>query len=38
MRYWLLKSEPHKYSWTKMLSDGRTHWDGVRNFPGGELI
>ncbi|MGH7087381.1 MAG: EVE domain-containing protein [Stellaceae bacterium] len=32
MRYWLLKSEPGKYSWDKFVADGRTHWDGVRNF------
>ena len=32
MAYWLLKSEPAKYSWDKMVADGRTHWDGVRNF------
>ncbi len=31
MASWLLKSEPHKYGWDKMVSDGRTHWDGVRN-------
>ena len=29
--YWLLKSEPFKYSWDQMEADGRTHWDGVRN-------
>ena len=29
--YWLLKSEPFKYSWDQMVADGRTHWDGVRN-------
>ena len=32
MAYWLLKSEPTKYSWEQMVKDGRTHWDGVRNF------
>lgn len=31
MRYWLLKSEPFKYSWEQLVRDGRTHWDGVRN-------
>ena len=31
MAYWLLKSEPFKYSWSQMVADGRTHWDGVRN-------
>ena len=32
MRYWLLKSEPMKYSWDRLVTDGRTHWDGVRNY------
>ncbi len=32
MQYWLVKSEPEKYSWEKFKSDGRTFWDGVRNF------
>jgi predicted RNA-binding protein with PUA-like domain len=31
MAYWLVKSEPHKYSWDDMVRDGRTIWDGVRN-------
>lgn len=29
--YWLLKSEPFKYSWDDLVRDKRTHWDGVRN-------
>ncbi|WP_207426120.1 EVE domain-containing protein [Pedobacter sp. SYSU D00535] len=32
MNYWLVKSEPFKYSWEKFNEDGRTFWDGVRNF------
>lgn len=32
MKYWLLKSEPFKYAWSKLVADGRTHWDGVRNY------
>jgi len=32
MAYWLLKSEPVKYPWSQMVKDGRTHWDGIRNF------
>ena len=32
MAHWLLKSEPAKYSWDQLVKDGRTHWDGVRNF------
>lgn len=29
---WLVKSEPVKYPWTKLVEDGRTFWDGVRNY------
>ena len=32
MRYWLVKSEPFKYSWDNMVKDGTTYWDGVRNY------
>ncbi len=32
MNYWLIKSEPHKYSWDKFTQDGKTFWDGVRNY------
>ncbi len=32
MNYWLVKSEPFKYSWDKFLQDGSTFWDGVRNY------
>ena len=32
MAHWLLKSEPFKYSWEKLVREKRTHWDGVRNF------
>ncbi len=32
MNYWLVKSEPFKYSWTKFNDDKRTFWDGVRNY------
>lgn len=32
MQYWLVKSEPFKYSWEKFNEDGRTFWDGVRNY------
>jgi predicted RNA-binding protein with PUA-like domain len=31
-QYWLMKSEPVKYSFAQLLKDGRTAWDGVRNF------
>ena len=32
MRYWLMKSEPDDYSFDDLLKDGRTMWDGVRNY------
>lgn len=32
MNYWLVKSEPFKYSWQDLLDDGSTYWDGVRNY------
>ncbi|MHA4896476.1 EVE domain-containing protein [Pedobacter sp. PWIIR3] len=32
MKHWLVKSEPFKYSWDKFNVDGRTFWDGVRNY------
>lgn len=32
MAYWLLKSEPFKYSWEQLVADKKTHWDGVRNY------
>lgn len=31
-RYWLMKSEPNTYSIDDLARDGRTHWDGVRNY------
>ncbi|TWR27793.1 EVE domain-containing protein [Mucilaginibacter achroorhodeus] len=32
MNHWLVKSEPFKYSWEKFNKEGRTFWDGVRNY------
>jgi predicted RNA-binding protein with PUA-like domain len=32
MNYWLAKSEPFKYSWEQFMKDGKTVWDGVRNY------
>lgn len=32
MQYWLVKSEPFKYSWQQFLADGVTFWNGVRNY------
>ncbi len=29
--FWLVKSEPVKYSFADLRRDGRTVWDGVRN-------
>lgn len=31
-QFWLVKSEPVKYSWEKFVKDGETVWDGVRNY------
>ena len=33
MAYWLIKSEPFKWSWDQQVAAGKkgTHWDGVRN-------
>ena len=27
-----MKSEPDVYPWSQLVEDGRTHWDGVRNY------
>lgn len=32
MNFWLVKSEPFKYSWEQFVKDKRTFWDGVRNY------
>ena len=32
MAYWLVKSEPNTYSWDQFQKDGKTFWDGVRNY------
>lgn len=32
MAYWLIKSEPFKYSWEQFQKDKKTFWDGVRNY------
>jgi predicted RNA-binding protein with PUA-like domain len=31
-QYWLVKQEPEAYAWTDFVRDGRTSWEGVRNF------
>jgi predicted RNA-binding protein with PUA-like domain len=30
--YWLVKSEPSVYPWSKLVEEGSAVWDGVRNF------
>ncbi|HLV20275.1 MAG TPA: EVE domain-containing protein [Polyangiaceae bacterium] len=30
--HFLIKSEPYKYPFSQLVTDGRTTWDGVRNF------
>ena len=32
MQYWLVKSEPDDYSFDQLRQDGRTAWDGIRNY------
>ncbi len=32
MNYWLVKSEPFKYSWYTFVKDKKAVWDGVRNY------
>ncbi len=31
MNYWLFKTEPEDYFWDRLVAEGRTEWDGVRN-------
>ncbi|MDM9380721.1 EVE domain-containing protein [Chlorogloeopsis sp. ULAP01] len=31
MAYWLLKTEPHEYSYSDLERDGTTVWNGVNN-------
>jgi len=31
-QFWLMKSEPMVYSIDDLQKDGKTYWDGVRNF------
>jgi predicted RNA-binding protein with PUA-like domain len=32
MNYWLIKTEPHVWSWENQVDAKVTHWDGVRNY------
>lgn len=38
MSYWLVKSDPDTYGWLDLVRDGRTSWDGVRNFTARNFI
>lgn len=31
-QYWMVKTEPEAYAWETFVRDGRTVWDGVRNY------
>jgi predicted RNA-binding protein with PUA-like domain len=31
-QHWLVKQEPDAYAWTDFVRDGKTNWEGVRNF------
>ncbi len=31
-KYWLVKTEPSSYSIDNLMEDGKTAWDGVRNY------
>jgi predicted RNA-binding protein with PUA-like domain len=31
-RHWLVKQEPESYPWEAFARDGRTAWEGVRNY------
>lgn len=37
-RHWLMKSEPEVYGLGDLEREGRTHWDGVRNFKARNLM
>ncbi len=32
MAFWLMKSEPAVYPWSQLVKEGRTSWNGVRNY------
>jgi len=38
MKTWLFKSEPKSYSWDDLARDGRTCWEGVRNYQARNLL
>ena len=37
-RYWLMKCEPDTYTIDDLLRDGRTSWEGVRNYQARNLM
>ena len=37
-RHWLMKSEPDSYSIDNLQRDGRTSWEGVRNYQARNLM
>ena len=32
MQYWMMKTEPGEFSYEDLARDGKTVWDGVRNY------
>lgn len=32
MNHWLVKSEPSEYSFDDLLNEGKTMWEGIRNY------
>ena len=32
MQYWMMKTEPGEFSFDDLVKDGKTVWDGVRNY------
>lgn len=32
MKYWMVKQEPEEYAFDDLLKDGKTVWEGVRNY------
>jgi predicted RNA-binding protein with PUA-like domain len=32
MQYWIMKTEPGAFSFEDLVKDGKTVWDGVRNY------
>lgn len=37
-QHWLFKTEPGSYSIDDLQADGRTHWDGIRNYQARNLL